>query len=410
MRQLRLIAAFSALGAIVAVADAQSPVPTLNPSAPVTAPVPPPPSPLGIASYPAPPGGPTLWSYLGLSSSQREYRQRAQERIPFGKVRSKVQTPLSKATGGLIKPFPSPVPSAAEFLDPGPIGRAAKVKADRAAAAERVKAVEYLATVDCHYWPEAEDALVGGLRADRNETVRYAAAVTLGKGCCCTKKTVMALSNAASCSNADGNPTEKSARVVAAARAALARCFSKLNCTPSLAPVEAVPSTPGVPVVPEDERPKGAEAAGYTEVAWAKPGPGQERPAPAAAKAATPAGPSPKDYYDRTARAPWPHVLRNASLALLQGPRIPTEVMVTGPDMDAELSGVDFPDPSLTARAQDPDRPTNLLDILLGTQTVDPAPASATSVPPMAVTPVVPAPTPVQPVGPTSFFQSPVSR
>lgn len=187
--------------------------------APFSAPVPITPGPVGIAPYPAPPGPTTtLSSFLGLSNAQMEYRQRAMADTPFGQLRERVQNPLSKLTGGLIKPFPPQAPALAELMDPGAVGAAAKVKFDRLQAKQRIEAVKYLGTVDCHYWPEAEDALVGALRVDRNEWVRLAAAQTLLGGCCCTKKTITALSIAASCSDEDGNPREKSPRVVAAAQ------------------------------------------------------------------------------------------------------------------------------------------------------------------------------------------------
>ena len=70
---------------------------------------------------------------------------------------------------------------------------AAKIKQEEMAAHARCDAVKYLATVDCHWYPEAEAALICALRTDRSECVRYEAAVALNNGCCCTKKTVEAL-------------------------------------------------------------------------------------------------------------------------------------------------------------------------------------------------------------------------
>ena len=78
----------------------------LTPASGLSAPISAPPSPVGIAAYPPPPGGPTLGSFLGLSYAQREYRQRRIARTPIGKLRSKIQEPLSKITGGLIPPCP----------------------------------------------------------------------------------------------------------------------------------------------------------------------------------------------------------------------------------------------------------------------------------------------------------------
>ena len=67
---------------------------------------------------------------------------------------------------------------------------------------------------------------VGALRTDRNECVRWEAALALGRGCCCTKKTIEALTIVVSCSDRDGSPKETSHRVHAAAAAALDRCLS----------------------------------------------------------------------------------------------------------------------------------------------------------------------------------------
>src|SRR5947209_3506050 len=84
--------------------------------------------------------------------------------------------------------------------------------------------MRYLGTVDCHYWPEAESALIKGLRTDKNECVRWEAALSLGRGCCCTRKTMEALRIAASGSEIDGNPAELSQRVKALAVKSLNHC------------------------------------------------------------------------------------------------------------------------------------------------------------------------------------------
>src|SRR5205809_804381 len=89
-------------------------------------------------------------------------------------------------------------------------GAAARIEADEAGAAARKAAIRKLATVDCHYWPEAQDALVNALRGDRNECVRYEAALALNTGCCCTKKVLAALTIVISGSDEDGNPAETS--------------------------------------------------------------------------------------------------------------------------------------------------------------------------------------------------------
>ena len=191
--------------------------------------------------------------------------------------------------------------------------------ADEAEPRSGRAAVRYLGTVDCHYWPEAEDALVASLRGDRNECVRWEAAMALGSGCCCTKKTIEALTIVTSCSDRDGAPKETSNRVHAAAAAALDHCLAcfcnvaapAATTTPPPPPVEGTkPPTEGVtpplPVTP---------AAPVTE-ASAKPiSPGDIKPAtglnPQSTKDAPkrPVGP---DYYARIAKAPLAAVLAEA--------------------------------------------------------------------------------------------------
>ncbi len=197
----------------------------------------------------------TIWSRLGISQEQREFCKRKICRTPAGALLGRIQAPISTLTGGVIPPFCPIVPSVAELLDPGVIGAASKAKLDRAGAEERVKAVKYLGTLDCHYWPEAEEALIGALRGDRNECVRYEAAVALSKGCCCTCKVIVALSHTVSCSEADGFPYEKSARVRAVAANALDRCMASCNCScPELGCLPGETAAPTDPVKVDEKK------------------------------------------------------------------------------------------------------------------------------------------------------------
>jgi hypothetical protein len=135
----------------------------------------------------------------------------------------------------------------------GPAGAqaaAAAIQADVAGAGARIAAIEYLATVDCHYWPEAEAALIGRLRGDRVECVRFAAARALGSGCCCTKKTIEALVLVVGGEDKDGFPAETSERVRAAAIAALQNCLTRIDGRES-APEKPVPPEPATPLPPE---------------------------------------------------------------------------------------------------------------------------------------------------------------
>jgi hypothetical protein len=128
-----------------------------------------------------------------------------------------------------VQPVGGPPPTAEELarMESGEASfvemAATKIKVDEAGAPARRAAIQYLATVKCHYFPEAEAALIAALRCDRNEVVRYEAAQALAKGCCCTSKTVEALQLVVTGSERDGNPAETSERVRAAALVALER-------------------------------------------------------------------------------------------------------------------------------------------------------------------------------------------
>src|SRR5260221_10585324 len=111
-----------------------------------------------------------------------------------GQMLKNRRKPLGLAGGGLIEPLCPTTPSAAD-LDKakekgGAEGLAAEIKASEGGAKARRAALRYLGTVDCQRWPEAQGAVADGLRADPNECVRWEAALAMGSGCCCTKKTI----------------------------------------------------------------------------------------------------------------------------------------------------------------------------------------------------------------------------
>ena len=147
----------------------------------------------------------------------------------LGQLINNMIKPMSAMSGGIIPPCCPETPSADELAaaaeDPGPLGAAAAVAADEAKAKKRKAAVRYMSTVDCHWWPEVEKALIIALRTDRNECVRLEAAVGLGKGCCCTRKVIEALAITVESSSKDGNPSENSERVRACALASLNHCL-----------------------------------------------------------------------------------------------------------------------------------------------------------------------------------------
>lgn len=430
MTKLRLLTATLVAPAAASAALAQAPaglpasqsIPFNGAAVPPLAPVPPVGSPVGIGSYPALPTSPTLWSFLGMSRAQREYRQRMQADTPFGELRSKIRQPLSDATGGLIPPVPPEFPSLAELQDPGAVGAAAKVKLDRLAAKKRIKAVQYLGTVDCHYWPEAEDALVNALRVDRNEWVRLAAAQTLLRGCCCTKKTILALTMAATCSNADGNPTEKSPRVVAAAQAALSKCLEGLCCSPVCmadgmfeeAPIGQTPDvTPpvgpggsGSPPVPPKKDPVKGEGQ---PVAMSKPGPAGTEKGSGGLTIDQVATPSSKELYERAAARPWGEMIAFSKAHLAKAPSVPAEYLqqaLTELNVDDEDDSAPGAAPVAVRR-----RPANLYDALFGdtnTAKVAVARSQPTIVPAQAMfaaapTRMIPTTTPVPPPVRTAY-------
>jgi hypothetical protein len=168
----------------------------------------------------------TIWSSLGISKPQLLACRYEKCATPCGQFINKMTMPLAAFTGGIIPGFCPLMPSPAELADQGAVGAAAKIKAEEAQAKARKAAMRYLGTVDCMRFPDAQDALIMGLRGDTNECVRFEAALALGNGCCCTKATMEALSISASCSDRDGKPREYSDRVRAASASALERCLS----------------------------------------------------------------------------------------------------------------------------------------------------------------------------------------
>lgn len=146
--------------------------------------------------------------------------------MPLGNMLNSMTMPMSTMSGGIIPNFCPTTPSAEDLAKPGVEGASAQAKKDAAEAKARRASVRYLGTLDCRYYPEAEGALIAALRTDGVECVRFEAALVLGKGCCCSKKIIEALTHAVSCSEKDGNPAERSDRVRFAACLALERCLA----------------------------------------------------------------------------------------------------------------------------------------------------------------------------------------
>lgn len=200
----------------------------------------------GASGTPAAAAAPdNIWSKIFPTADQKAACKKAWCECCFQPLVSMMVKPLMFATGGIIKPC-CPGPDQADPADlekpaDSADGAAARIKEDEAGAKERRANVRYLGTVDCARYPEAEKALINALRTDRNECVRWEAAIVLGHGCCCTRKTLEALKLTVEASDKDGNPKETSNRVRAAAEASMSACQG-VDTTPE--PPEKNPATP----------------------------------------------------------------------------------------------------------------------------------------------------------------------
>ncbi len=191
-----------------------------------------------------------IWSFFMKTPEQKVQFKAHFCRSRAGMFINNLLVPVGAATGGLLGPICPPPgaaggPQNAEDLKKpatSPEGAAAKIKAEEASAKAKVAALEYLGTVDCRYYPEAEAGLISGLRAEKNECVRIAAAKALAGGCCCSPKVVKALLTSVNCSNKDGFPAEASELVRTYAYVALERCLRKCMEGEPEAPPEPPPA------------------------------------------------------------------------------------------------------------------------------------------------------------------------
>lgn len=88
-------------------------------------------------------------------------------------------------------------PPFAEAAETTPKGLAAKIRARELDVPNRIKAVEYLSTLDCRQFPEARDMLITAMQEDKWERVRFAAA-----------KGLRDMIERNGCNNANGNGAE----------------------------------------------------------------------------------------------------------------------------------------------------------------------------------------------------------
>jgi hypothetical protein len=153
---------------------------------------------------------------------------------PAGQLVNNLLKPISGLTGGLIPPLckqdgkdPEKLKQPAESA----AGASERIKAEEAGAKAKIADLEYLSTKNCKRFPEAEAALIAGLRAEKLECVRLAAAKALLSGCCCTPKIIKALTTCVNRSEKDGNLAEESERVRLTAFVALERCLRVCQAT-----------------------------------------------------------------------------------------------------------------------------------------------------------------------------------
>jgi HEAT repeats len=209
-----------------------SPVPTIPSPAAAAAGLP------SATAVAAPPPTVTLWSFLGISKPQIDVCRLKVCNSPLGQLMNNTTKPLNALGGGMLGSC-CPAINPADLLKPpdSAEGLAARIKAEEADAKARRAAVRYLGTVDCRWFPEAEEVLISSLRKDRNECVRWEAALVLNRGCCCTKKVVAALTESVNGGKKIGPVPECSDRVKAAAAIALEHCLACMEGTP----VEEIP-------------------------------------------------------------------------------------------------------------------------------------------------------------------------
>jgi hypothetical protein len=216
-----------------------------------------------VPAAPAPPAGAS--GLVGLIQMAAGAAKACKAKIcscPLGQMITNAGKPLNTALGGLLCPPCCPPVKDEDLKKPPtlPDGACAKIMQEELDMPKRRKAIQCLARADCHWWPEAEAALIAGLRADRNECVRLEAAKALANGCCCTRKTIEALLIVVTSSKKDGNPSENSERVKAMALLALEHCLH--NYVEDEEPKQPELPKPPPEKVPPEKPPAAAEWEG----------------------------------------------------------------------------------------------------------------------------------------------------
>lgn len=189
-----------------------------------------------VAIAPPAKAPPSLLDFLGIPQIMAAHQANHAKKSAF----------LYSILGNLINAFPpfEPPPPPTSLTDPANAGpdappasqAAASVKAQEDAADQKIKALNYLATIGCTKgYPEIEEAFVSALD-DPTERVRYTAVRALrdvagspceackSGGSCCTPAILRKLDRLANEMDEFGCPVEPSARVRREARLAMNRC------------------------------------------------------------------------------------------------------------------------------------------------------------------------------------------
>ncbi|MCZ2343987.1 MAG: hypothetical protein LC104_19650 [Bacteroidales bacterium] len=195
------------------------------------------------AATSATPSGPNLFSFLCPSAAQMQACKQKLCKCGVVQMFNQMLAPVSMLTGGMIGPgCQGPSQEALNQPATSAEGAAARIQQEEAGAAARRAAIRYLATANCQYYPEAEAALIASLRGDPVECVRIEAARAFVSGCCCTKKTIAALTLAVNGKTTDGFPSEHSECVKALAFLALKRCLATYKDVRTPVPPEQAPA------------------------------------------------------------------------------------------------------------------------------------------------------------------------
>ena len=186
-----------------------------------------PPSAGGATPLAAPPATQptTLCDFLGLSKAQLNACKEYMCKTQLGQLMNNSLMPIGAFTGGILGPCCPPL-----------------IMSEQTGRQRRRRRCPHQAGRGRRQAPPGRRALPGhrrlpllargsgwhrsALRTDRDECVRWEAAMALGSGCCCNKATIRALAIVVSSSDEDGYPSETAERSRRAAARSLRHCLS----------------------------------------------------------------------------------------------------------------------------------------------------------------------------------------